>query len=40
MITTNGKPKLDEKTGMYTYKDADGKTVTIKKEDVRQMMGR
>ena len=40
MITATGKPKLDEKTGMYTYKDADGRAVTIKKEAVKQIMER
>ena len=40
MITASGKPKLDEKTGMYTYKDAEGRAATIKKEDVKQIMER
>jgi hypothetical protein len=40
MIPTNGKPKLDEKTGMYTYKDAEGRAVTIRKDDVKQIMER
>jgi hypothetical protein len=40
MITTYGKPKLDEQTGMYTYKGTDGKEMTIKKEDVKQIMER
>ena len=40
MITTKGEPKLDEKTGMYTYKDANGKEISIKKEDVKQIMQR
>lgn len=40
MITTSGKPKLDEKTGMYTYKDSEGREATIKKDDVRQIMER
>jgi len=40
MIPTNGKPKLDEETGMYTYKDAEGRAVTIKKDDVKQIMER
>jgi uncharacterized lipoprotein YajG len=40
MIPSNGKPKLDEETGMYTYKDAEGRAVTIKKEDVKQVMER
>ena len=40
MITTTGKPKLDEKTGMYTYEDEKGRDATIKKEDVKQIMER
>ena len=40
MIPSNGKPKLDEKTGIYTYKDAEGRAVTIKKDDVKQIMER
>jgi len=40
MITTDGKPKLDEKTGMYTYRDSEGRKATIKKEEVKQIMER
>ena len=40
MITANGKPKLDEKTGMYTYKDTEGRAHTIQKEKVTQVMER
>lgn len=40
MITARGKPKLDEKTGMYTYKDTEGRKASIKKEDVKQIMER
>lgn len=40
MITAQGKPKLDEKSGMYTYKDSNGKSATLKKEDVKQIMER
>lgn len=40
MITASGKPKLDEKTGMYTYKDSEGRAATIKKDDVKQIMER
>ncbi len=40
MIPTNGKPKLDDKTGMYTYKDAEGRATSIKKDDVKQIMQR
>ncbi|MEQ1800881.1 MAG: YgdI/YgdR family lipoprotein [Gammaproteobacteria bacterium] len=40
MIPTRGKPKLDEATGMYTYKDAEGRATSIKKDDVKQVMER
>jgi len=40
MITTSGKPSLNEKTGIYTYKDAEGRAATIKKDDVKQIMER
>ena len=40
MITAEGKPKLDEKTGMYTYKDSEGRSASIKKDDVKQIMER
>ena len=40
MITTQGKPDLDEDTGMYTYEDAEGREATIRKEDVKQIMQR
>ena len=40
MIPTKGKPKLDEETGMYSYKDAEGRTTSIKKDDVKQVMER
>lgn len=40
MIATESKPKLDEKSGMYTYKDSEGRSTTIRKEDVKQIMER
>lgn len=40
MIPTKGKPKLDEDTGIYTYKDDEGRTTTINKSDVAQVMER
>lgn len=40
MIATQGKPKLDEKSGMYKYEDAEGRDATIKKENVKQIMER
>ncbi|HET7794363.1 MAG TPA: YgdI/YgdR family lipoprotein [Rhizobacter sp.] len=40
MLEAHGKPKYDEKTGMYVYEDADGKKATILKSDVVQIMER
>jgi hypothetical protein len=40
MIPSDGKPELDEKTGMYTYKDSEGRKTTILKGDVVQIMER
>jgi hypothetical protein len=40
MLEAHGKPSLDEKTGVYTYKNADGKAVAIRKEDVAQILER
>ncbi|MGY4829001.1 YgdI/YgdR family lipoprotein [Sphaerotilaceae bacterium SBD11-9] len=40
MLEAHGKPKYDEKTGMYVYEDADGKKTTVLKSDVVQIMER
>jgi hypothetical protein len=40
MIVSAGKPSLDDKAGIYTYKDANGKATTIQKADVVQIMER
>jgi len=40
LLISQGKPKLDESTGMYTYKDADGKTATANKADIVQILER
>jgi hypothetical protein len=40
LIVSDGKPDLDEKTGVYTYKDAEGRKTTIQKADVVQIMER
>lgn len=40
MLTTDGKPTLDESTGMYIYDDADGRETMIKKDDVVQIIER
>jgi hypothetical protein len=40
MIAVDGKPELDEKTGMYIYRDSEGRKATILKSDVVQVMER
>jgi hypothetical protein len=40
MIETSGRPYLDEKTGMYTYTNKDGKEATIRKDEVVQILER
>jgi hypothetical protein len=40
MITIDGKPKLDEKTGLYIYTDSEGKKGSIRKDDVVQVLER
>jgi len=39
-IETSGRPELDEKSGMYRYRNKDGKEATIRKEDVVQILER
>ena len=40
MITTDGRPKLDEKTGMYRYEDDEGREGMVKKDDVVEILER
>lgn len=40
LIVSSGRPDLDEKTGTYTYKDANGKEATIPKDAIVQIMER
>ncbi|RKF20271.1 YgdI/YgdR family lipoprotein [Alginatibacterium sediminis] len=40
MITSYGKPKLDDDTGMYQYKDEKGKKMSIAKDQVVQIIER
>ena len=40
MIVSTGKPQLDEKNGVYIYKDSEGRSATIPKSDIVQMMER
>jgi hypothetical protein len=40
MLEAHGKPSFDDKTGMYNYKDSDGKAIAIRKDDVVQILER
>lgn len=39
-VLSTGKPELDEKAGVYTYVDANGRTSTIRKAEVVHVMPR
>jgi hypothetical protein len=40
LLQAHGKPKLNEATGMYTYEDEQGRTATISKDEIVQIMER
>jgi len=40
MIPTDGKPKLNNETGMVEYKDAEGRKATILQSDVKSVIER
>ncbi|EPM5661682.1 YgdI/YgdR family lipoprotein [Vibrio alginolyticus] len=40
IITSYGKPDLNEETGMYEYEDMDGKEMRISKEQIVQIVER
>ncbi|MFH4674838.1 YgdI/YgdR family lipoprotein [Vibrio alginolyticus] len=40
IITSYGKPDLNEETGMYEYEDMDGKEISISKEQIVQIVER
>lgn len=40
MINTQGKPELDEETGLLEYEDADGNTQQIQNSQVKQLIER
>jgi len=40
MITTDGRPELDEETGMYLYEDEEGREGMVKKSDVVEIIER
>lgn len=40
VIQAHGKPKVDEKSGMVTYKDDQGRSMQMQREDVSQIIER
>ncbi|MEH6567283.1 MAG: YgdI/YgdR family lipoprotein [Halopseudomonas sp.] len=40
MIATDGKPKLNDDTGMVEYEDADGRKAQIRQADVKSVIER
>ncbi|MFY2159294.1 YgdI/YgdR family lipoprotein [Vibrio alginolyticus] len=40
IITSYGKPDLNEETAMYEYEDMDGKEMSISKEQIVQIVER
>ena len=40
LITTEGKPKLNESTGMYNFEDKEGRDQQIQKDSVTQILER
>ncbi|BBM66683.1 hypothetical protein VA249_33290 [Vibrio alfacsensis] len=40
IITSYGKPDLNEDTGMYEYEDVDGKEMSISKDEIVQIIER
>ena len=40
LIQSKGEPRLNAKTGMYEYHDADGRDAAIKQSEVKQVIRR
>ena len=40
LLISVGKPDLDEKSGTYSYKDAEGRRASVPKADIVQIMER
>lgn len=40
VIEAYGKPKVDEKTGMMAYRDSEGRTMHMQKDEVKQIIER
>jgi uncharacterized lipoprotein YajG len=40
LIQSKGEPRLNSKTGMYEYRDLDGRDAAIKQSEVKQVVRR
>lgn len=40
LIQSKGEPRLNAKTGMYEYRDLDGRDAAIKQSEVKQVVRR
>lgn len=40
VLQAYGKPKVDEKSGMVTYRDEEGRSMQMQREDVSQIIER
>lgn len=40
LIQTDSTPRLNEKTGMYTFEDEEGRETQIRKDEVKQIIER
>jgi major membrane immunogen (membrane-anchored lipoprotein) len=40
IIQAYGKPKVDEKSGMVSYRDEEGRSMQMQREDVNQIIER
>lgn len=40
VIQAYGKPKVDEKSGMVSYRDEEGRSMQMQREDVNQIIER
>lgn len=40
VIEAYGKPKVDEKSGMVSYEDRDGKSMQMRRDDIGQIIER
>ncbi len=40
LIQADSKPRLDQKTGMYTFEDEEGRETQLRKDEVKQIIER